>query len=186
MTFPRSEADLPHPQMTIPSAQELGKAAVMRTGEAKPTFTVRYTEGLKVGYKWYDAEHKPVLFPFGYGLSYTTYQYSDLKVDSFAPSVISFKLTNAGSRPGDEIAEIYAALPPSAGEPPKRLVGWSKVHLEAGESKNVSVTIPAKYLSIYNEAQTKWELVPGSYTFMIGGSSQELPLHQTVSLQVIQ
>ncbi|MEO8727719.1 MAG: glycoside hydrolase family 3 C-terminal domain-containing protein [Acidobacteriaceae bacterium] len=183
MTFPRSEADLPHPQMTIPSAQELGKAAVMRTGEAKPTFTVRYTEGLKVGYKWYDAEHKPVLFPFGYGLSYTTYQYSDLKVDSFAPSVISFKLTNAGSRPGDEIAEIYAALPPSAGEPPKRLVGWSKVHLEAGESKNVSVTSPAKYLSIYNEAQTKWELVPGSYTFMVGGSSQDLPLHQAVTFQ---
>src|SRR6202163_1677746 len=71
MTFPRSEADLPHPREVIPSPSMLGKEAVMATGEAKPTFEVHYDEGLKVGYKWYDAEKKPVLFPFGFGLAYT-------------------------------------------------------------------------------------------------------------------
>ena len=75
MTFPRSEADLPHPQEVIPTPSQLGKAAVMASGEAKPTFEVHYDEGLKVGYKWYDAEKKAVLFPFGFGLAYTSYAY---------------------------------------------------------------------------------------------------------------
>jgi beta-glucosidase len=79
ITFPRSEADLPHPNLVIPPKEAQGHAAVMKSGEAKPTFAVTYDEGLKVGYKWYDAENKPVLFPFGFGLSYTTYAYSDFE-----------------------------------------------------------------------------------------------------------
>ncbi len=183
MTFPRSEADLPHPHLVTPPPGAQGREAVMRTGEAKPTFSVRYDEGLKVGYKWYDAENKPVLFPFGYGLSYTTFEYSDLKIQPGKQTVVTFSVRNTGARQGAEIAELYAALPASAGEPPKRLVGWSKVRLNAGESKDVSVTVPAKYLSIYDEAQNGWKVVPGSYTFMAGGSSQKLPLQQTVTLK---
>ncbi len=183
MTFPRSEADLPHPQLVTPPPGAQGREAVMRTGEAKPTFSVHYDEGLKVGYKWYDAEHKPVLFPFGYGLSYTTYGYSDLKVKPGKETVVRFMVKNTGSRAGAEITEVYAALPASAGEPPKRLVGWSKIHLNAGESKEVSVTVDPKYLSIYDESEDAWKLVPGSYTFMAGGSSQDLPLHEMVSIK---
>ena len=89
---------------------------------------MNYDEGLKVGYKWYDAENKPVLFPFGFGLSYTTYGYSGLKVKSGNQTTVSFTVKNTGSRAGEEIAEVYAGLPPGTGEPPKRLVGWSKVH----------------------------------------------------------
>jgi beta-glucosidase len=164
-----------------PGAQ--GLAAVMKTGEAKPTFSVNYDEGLKVGYKWYDSENKPVLFPFGYGLSYTTYSYSDLKVTPGKETTVSFMVKNTGSRAGAEIAEVYAGLPASAGEPPKRLVGWSKVHLKPSESREVSVTVDSKYLSIYDEAKDGWRLVPGSYTFMAGGSSKDLPLHEAVSLK---
>ena len=81
MTFPMSVADLPHPTVTQPPTPERMVASTVCALEmAKPTFDVHYDEGLKVGYKWYDAEKKPVLFPFGYGLSYTTYGYSDLKV----------------------------------------------------------------------------------------------------------
>ena len=111
MTFPRSVEDLPHPKLVVPPAGAHGREAVMRTGEAKATFSVNYDEGLKVGYKWYDAENKPVLFPFGYGLSYTTYAYSDLKVAPGNGASVSFDVKNTGSRAGAEIAEVYAALP---------------------------------------------------------------------------
>jgi beta-glucosidase len=183
MTFPKSEADLPHPKLIQPGPGQTGEAAVMKTGEAKATFTVQYDEGLKVGYKWYDAEKKAVLFPFGYGLSYTTFAYSGLKVTPGKETTVSFSVKNTGSRAGAEIAEVYAALPASADEPPKRLVGWSKVWLKAGESKEVSVSVDAKYLSIFDEAVDGWKLVPGGYTFMVGGSSQELPLTAKADLK---
>ena len=142
-----------------------------------PTFDVHYDEGLKVGYKWYDAEKKPVLFPFGYGLSYTSYAYSKLKVTPGNDTTVTVTVKNTGKRAGAEIAQVYAALPAEANEPPKRLVGWSKVSLNPGESKEVTITIPAKYLSIYDEASSSWKLVPGSYTFMAGGSSKDLATH---------
>ena len=175
MTFPRSEADLPHPNLVGPpkDAEHHGK----------PSFSVTYDEGLKVGYKWYDAEHKPVLFPFGFGLSYSTYTYSDLKVNPGKETVVTFNLKNTGSRAGDEIAQVYAALPASAGEPPKRLVGFSKIHLNSGESREVTIKIPAEYLSIYGENPDGWKLVPGSYTFMAGPSSQDLPLTSKVDIK---
>ena len=182
MTFPRSEADLPHRNLVLPSQEAQGRAAVMKSGEAKPTFAVTYDEGLKVGYKWYDAENKPVLFPFGFGLSYATYSYSGLKVNPGKETIVTFTVKNTGPRPGDEIAQVYAAFPASAGEPPKRLVGWSKVHLNPGESREVTVKVPAEYLSIYGENPDGWKLVPGGYTFMAGPSSRDLPLNSKVEL----
>ncbi|MGC1782813.1 MAG: glycoside hydrolase family 3 C-terminal domain-containing protein [Acidobacteriaceae bacterium] len=183
ITFPRSEADLPHPQLVGPPRGGPRSAAVSPTEEAKPTFSVDYSEGLKVGYKWYEAKHKKVLFPFGFGLSYTTYHYSDINLQKDNGATIRFTVTNAGQRAGDEIAEVYVALPPSANEPPKRLVGWSKVHLNPSESRQVSVTVPPLYLSIYDVQQHGWKLVPGDYTFMVGGSSANLPLVQKVAMQ---
>jgi beta-glucosidase len=181
MTFPRSVADLPHPHLVTPPPGATGKEAVQKTGEAKPTFSVHYDEGVKVGYKWYDAEHKPVLFPFGYGLSYTTYRYSGLKVADEGKSV-TFTVTNTGKRAGTEIAEVYASLPAAAEEPPKRLVGWTRVTLQPGEGREVSVDVDPKYLSIYDDPQG-WKLLPGQYTFLVGGSSQDLPLKQETTLR---
>ncbi len=183
ITFPRSERDLPHPTLIVPTAAQLGPDAVMKTGEAKPTFEVRYDEGLKVGYKWYDAEKKAVLFPFGYGLSYTSYGYSGLKLNLGRRIIAKFTLKNTGKREGMEIAEVYAALPPDSGEPPKRLVGWSKVSLRPGESREVSISIDPRYLSVYDEKTDTWKLVPGEYTFYAGGSSQYFPLHEKILLK---
>jgi beta-glucosidase len=183
MTFPRSEADLPHPQRVIPPPGALGEAAVMATGVAKPTFETHYDEGLKVGYKWYDAEKKPVLFPFGFGLSYTSYSYSNLKVRPGKETMVTFTVKNTGTRPGAEVAEVYAVLPDEAGEPPKRLVGWNKVKLQAGESKEVTVNVGAADLSIFDEALDSWKMVPGAYSFMVGGSSQDLPLVEKIRLK---
>ena len=181
MTFPRSDADLPHAQVLQPPAHSRTDAPPKHRTE--PSFSVNYDEGLKVGYKWFDAENKPVLFPFGFGLSYTTFGYSDLKIVSGDRTKVTFTVKNTGGRAGVEIAEVYAALPASAGEPPKRLVGWGRVQLAAGESKELSVTVDQRYLAIYDEASDGWKLAPGSYTIMVGGSSQELPLTQKVDLK---
>jgi beta-glucosidase len=180
ITFPVSEADLPHPQLAVPPPPD-SRAA--QPDVARPRFTLNYDEGLKVGYKWYDAERKPVLFPFGFGLSYTTYSYSSLKVTPGSATTVSFSVKNTGSRAGTEIAEVYVSLPASAGEPPNRLVGWSRVPLQSGESKQVTVTIDPKYLSIFDEAANGWRVEPGSYTFRVGASSRDLPLIASVALQ---
>lgn len=180
ITFPRNEADMPHAEIAGPPA---GSHEELGNGQAKPTFDVNYTDGLKVGYKWYDTEHKPVLFPFGFGLSYTTYQYSDLIVQPGNTVTVTFMVRNTGARAGAEIAEVYAALPSAADEPPKRLVGWSKVQLNPGESKRVSVAIPRLYLSIYDVQRHGWKLLPGQYEIMIGGSSATLPLAKTLSMK---
>ncbi len=183
ITFPRNEADLPHPHIVTSPPGAHGAAAVMRTGEAKPTFSVEYKEGLLVGYKWYDAEHKPVLFPFGFGLSYTSYSYSDLQIEQGSTTTVSFTVKNTGSRAGAEIAEVYAELPADAGEPPKRLVGWSKVQLNPGESRQVQVIVNPLYLSMYDVDQRKWRLQPGNYIFRVGGSSADLPLAKQVTIR---
>jgi len=187
ITFPKSEADLPHASIVKPPAESTTKhhefEAWKRIAAGLPAFQTTYDEGLKVGYKWYDAEHKPVLFPFGYGLSYTTYSYSDFKVSRDKTVRLSFKVTNTGNRAGAEIAEAYAALPESAGEPPKRLVGWSKVKLNAGESKEVVIEVDPEFLSIFNVERDAWQLVPGDYTFLVGGSSQSLPLKASLNLK---
>jgi len=182
MTFPLSERDLPHPDLVKPPGKGEDAGAAVKPEDAKATFSVHYDEGLKVGYKWYDAENKPVLFPFGYGLSYTTYEYSDLKVGAGKEPTVNFTVKNTGRRAGAEIAEVYVALPAAAGEPPKRLAGWSKVQLNPGESQQISLQINPRELSIYDDSTNAWKQLPGAYTFMVGGSSKDLPLHQEVQL----
>jgi len=189
-TFPKSEADLPHPTITQPPPASShffdGGGSPEDWARGLPPFPVAYDEGVKVGYKWYDAEKKPVLFPFGYGLSYTTYHYSGLTVtrDEASGKVkAAFTLANTGARAGAEIAEVYAALPASADEPPKRLLGWSKVTLKPGEKKSVEVEIDPKYLSIFDEGKDGWTLLPGDYTLMVGGSSDKLPLKAAINLK---
>jgi beta-glucosidase len=183
MTFPKSVADLPHPEIVKPPQRSTG-GDWKKIAAGLPAFQTTYDEGVKVGYKWYDAENKPVLFPFGYGLSYTTYSYSKLTVAPGKDDVrVSFTVTNTGERPGAEVAEVYASLPVAAGEPPKRLVGWSKIRLNAGESKEASLVIDPKYLSIFNVDKNAWQLLPGDYIILVGGSSQSLPLKESVSLK---
>lgn len=186
LTFPRSEADLPHPKVVQPPPESIPNDTQpevwKQIAAGLAPFQVTYDEGVKVGYKWYDAEKRAVLFPFGHGLSYTTYSYAGLKVTPGKNPKVSFTVKNTGKRDGAEVAQIYAALPTAAAEPPKRLVGFNKVWLKAGESKEVTVEVNPKYLSIFNVEQNGWQLLPGEYNFMVGGSSQSLPLKQSVTL----
>jgi beta-glucosidase len=191
ITFPKSDADLPHPTLVFPPPESqpsrpapgMDISAFMASmAKGLPPFQMTYDEKLEVGYKWYDAEKKPVLFPFGFGLSYTTYAYSALSVKGGETVTVSFTVRNTGKRAGTEIAQIYASLPDAAGEPPKRLIGWARVELAPGESKPVSISVDRDRLTIYDEASDSWKLVPGNYAVMVGGSSQDLPLHQQITL----
>jgi beta-glucosidase len=190
LTFPRSEADLPHPIHVGPPKADADHPVPRLAGVPGfvgifmglgPSFDVHYDEGLEVGYKWYDTEKKPVLFPFGFGLSYTTYAYSGLTVKPGESTTVSFTVKNTGKRAGSEIAQIYASLPDSAGEPPNRLVGFARVELMPGESKEVSVPIFRDRLTIFDEASESWKLIPGIYVIRVGRSSRDLPLQQAIS-----
>jgi beta-glucosidase len=171
ITFAKSEMDLPHPQI---QGMDLGKKAEAEH-QPIPSFDVNYDEGLKVGYKWFEAEKKQPLFPFGFGLSYTKYAYSNLKVDEKQRQV-SFSINNTGSRPGTEIAQVYAQLPSAAGEPFKRLVAWERIPLAPGESKTITLALTPLYLSIFDVQKNSWSLLPGEYKLLVGPSSADTPL----------
>ena len=180
ISFPKSEADLPH--LTIPAPPPSNQPA---SEELLPTpvfIDANYTEGLKVGYRWYDAENKDPLFPFGFGLSYTSFSYSQLKVASGKTVQVSFVVKNTGSRAGAEVSEVYLGLPASANEPPKRLVAWEKVQLDPGQSRTVTVSLEPKSMSVFNVEKDAWDLLPGDYLVFAGGSSRHTPLTATLHI----
>ncbi len=184
MTFPMSDADLPHPTIAPlpPEDKGAGSGATNDSHNTHAGYSVSYDEGLKVGYKWYDSEKKPVLFPFGFGLSYTSFSYSGLSVTPGEKPSVRFTVKNTGKRAGSEVAEVYAMLPAAANEPPKRLVGFDKVMLQPGESRELTVNVDPLYLSVYDDASGQMKVLPGNYTFAVGGSSQVLELKQRTTL----
>jgi len=182
ITFPRSESDLPHPVIPALSAQDEGQGAdPVNAGTHISAYAVHYDEGAEVGYKWYEAAHKQPLFAFGFGLSYTSYAYSGLTVDSEAKTA-RFTIKNVGKRAGTEIAEVYVRLPQGSDESFKRLVGWKRVTLSPGESQTVTVAIDPRVLQTFDEASDGWKLTPGDYGIFTGPSSDNTPL--TAHLQV--
>jgi beta-glucosidase len=102
-----------------------------------------------------------------------------LKTTPGKETQVTFTIKNTSSRAGIEIAQVYATLPASTNEPPKRLVAFEAVELKAGESKTVTLTVPALHLSIFNESRDNWQVVAGDYKFWVGGSSRSLPLSET-------
>ncbi len=189
ITFPLRDADMPQPTVAEPPPPRRENSAFAHLaalfgppGREPPPVQLYYNDGLLVGYKWYEAKHNAVLFPFGFGLSYTKFHYSGLRVKVRGGVSVNFTIQNTGSRAGAEVAEVYASPPPSAGEPPKRLIGWQRTQLNPGESKQVSLQIQPQYLSIFDVDKDAWRLVPGEYTIFVGGSSENLPLRQRVRL----
>jgi beta-glucosidase len=182
LTFPRSEADLPHPDRPLIPAESQAHAADAADNGAPTSnasvhsgYAVHYEEGSEVGYKWYEAQHRQPLFAFGFGLSYTTYAYSGLSVDS-ATKTVRFSVKNTGKRAGTEIAEVYASLPKGADEPYKRLAGWKRVTLAPGESQSIAIAIDDRVLQTFDEEKNVWNMTKGEYQVMVGGSSDDTPL----------
>jgi len=138
-----------------------------------------YSEGLLIGYRWYDAKKVTPLFEFGFGLAYTTFSMSGLKVNgSIATNdlVVSASVRNTGKIAGAEVAQLYLGFPASAGEPPRQLKGFEKIYLEAGETREVMIRVPRERLNIWNVAASNWEVVRGTYEIYLGTSSRNTPL----------
>ena len=182
LSFPISEADLPHPDAPrIPSRSQVRAGEVADDGapsanaSAHAGYAVHYDEGPEVGYKWYEAQNKKPLFPFGFGLSYTTFAYSGLSVDSTAKTA-RFTVQNTGKRTGTEIAQVYGRLPKGSDEPYKRLAGWKRIVLAPGESQSITIVIDDRVLQTFDEEKNIWNLTKGEYQVMVGGSSDDTPL----------
>jgi len=169
--------------------------------DGSPQLVTHYTENLALGYRWYEAQGVIPAFPFGHGLSYTTFAYSDLVLTPSNPApdqvmlTVDYTITNAGSVPGKEASQIYLTLPPESGEPSKRLVGFEKIELQPGESQQVSVAIdcsasnhpfsyfvPADEGNLQAWANGDWVTPSGEFTVHVGTSSAEIPLQASVDM----
>jgi beta-glucosidase len=140
--------------------------------------SVQYSEGLNVGYRWYDARNVTPMFPFGFGLSYTSFTFSDLHVGALSNGVASVTATvhNTGSRSGTEVAQLYVGNPASDGEPPHQLKGFQRITLAAGASGTVTFPVRARDLAHWDTAAHAWRTTAGSYQILVGNSSRNLPL----------
>lgn len=150
--------------------------------------TVRYSEGIEVGYRAYAATNVTPLFPFGFGLSYTTFSFDGLKV-THAPgsesATVSFRVTNTGKVAGAEVAQLYLAFPTIAegNEPPIQLKGFRKVMLNPGDSKNVELKLDAHSFSYWSVQSHAWKVAPGTFQVMVGDSSANTPLKDKITIR---
>ena len=162
---------------TIPLRYEDTPAARYFPGRKQ---NAEYREGLYVGYRYYETANKAVRYPFGYGLSYTTFAYSDLKVNA---DKVTFTITNTGSVAGAEIAQLYVAKPDATVfRPAKELKGFTKVFLKAGESKTVTIPLDDKTFRYWNVATDRWEVEGGSYQLLVGANVQDIRLTAEIAL----
>jgi beta-glucosidase len=175
ISFPRAEADLPRPHP--PESQ--ADPTKPESAPAHPP-VVNLSEGLAVGYRWYESRGKEPAYEFGFGLSYTTFAYSNLAVN---PDLsVTFDLANTGKQDGVEVAQLYLEFPPSAGEPSKRLAGWARVKLAPGERRRVSIAPDPYALAIWNAGDNAWQRPAGRYRVHVGASSRTLPLAQEIEV----
>jgi len=162
--------------VTFPASDKQGPARSREQFPGDGT-NVYYTEGTLVGYRWFDAKHQRPLFPFGYGLSYTTFQFSGLKaVRHGASYTVTARVKNTGTRAGSEVVQLYVGAPAAAHEPVRQLKGYTKVTLKPGQTTTVRLKLSRSALATWNNAKTGWTVVKGRYRVSVGDSSRNLPL----------
>ena len=166
ITFPRDEAQAPRP--AIPG---LGLAD-------RAPFDVDYPEGSNLGYRWFEAKALKPVFPFGYGLSFSSFRYSNLAVRGGHALSASFDVTNAGARAGMDVAQVYASPPAGV----RRLIGWTKVDLRPGETRHVTVSADARLLAAFDETTHDWRLAAGTYKVAVEASAEDLKLDASTNL----
>lgn len=192
VTFPRSASDLPaSTPLQWPGVDSLGHAVPVGRNNNAPT-KVEYSEGLGMGYRGFDLHGTAPLFPFGYGLSYTSFRLSHVVVaprasDGTHPVTVEVTVENTGRRRGAEVAQVYLTLPSSAGEPPKRLVAFRKVWLDPGRKARVRLVVDARAanhpLGTWDSRAQRWTTPDGSYVVRVGTSETDLPFADTLTVR---
>ena len=190
--FGRSAADLlfgdatPNGRlpMTFPANEHQGPGQTPATypGVLTPTTTTPtamnevFSEGLDIGYRFYQVTGQRPLFPFGYGLSYTRFAYSAVRLSRIhnGEQAATVTVTNVGRASGAEVPQLYLHYPHAAGEPPWSLKGFTKVYLQPGQNQTVSFPITVETLRSYSERSNRWQVTPGTYTAAVGSSSEDL------------
>ena len=172
VTFPAGESQLPHP--AIPGAD------LPTQGGTPPPFDLTYPEGSDVGYRWFARQKLTPLFPFGFGLSYSSFSYGDLKIAGGKNVTASFTVSNTGSRAGADVPQLY--LTSAAGTAKVRLLGWSKLTLKPGETRRVAVTADPRLLADFDEAAHRWRLRGGDYAVALGASAVDFRLRGSTSI----
>jgi len=161
-TFPQSESQLPRP---------------VRPGGAteQDVFTLNYSEGAAVGYKWFDKNNLQPLFPFGYGLSYTTFAFGAPTAAAHPDGSVGVDVPvrNSGPVRGMEVAQVYVSPVGGGWEAPKRLGGFQKVDLAPGQAKTVHIKIDPRLLAMFDQSTHQWRIAPGSYRLVVGDSSRD-------------
>jgi beta-glucosidase len=172
VSFPKSVADLPRPKL-----DGVGKA------EGELFDTDYNVEGAAVGYKWYDLKKIEPLFPFGYGLSYTKFAYSNLTATAAGDKVtVSFDVKNVGARAGKDVPQVYVAPKAGGWEAPKRLAGFKKVSLAPGATQRVTLTVDPRLLAVWDGKAHGWSIAAGQYDIALGASSRALSSTAQVTL----
>ncbi len=182
ITFPANATQLPaHTVRQYPGVPVHGSRNLV----------VHYSEGIFVGYRYYDRHQLKPQFPFGYGLSYTTFHFKNLIIQTpRSPDKadqhlrVTFTITNTGRRAGADVAQLYLGYPSSRAvpEPPEQLRSFTRLVLQPGESKQVSLSVPVRALRYWSAARKSWRPLPGTYRVMVGDSSANLPLQGTVTV----
>ena len=150
--------------------------------------SVEHRESIYIGYRYFDTAGKDVRYPFGYGLSYTNFEYSDIKLSASAINegedlVVSFKIKNVGERDGAEVAQVYVSAPESKiYKAQKELKGFAKVFLKAGEEKEVNITLDSRAYAYYNVNINDWHVESGAYKILVGASSRDIKLESEVNV----
>jgi beta-glucosidase len=172
VTFPASEAQLPRPKLD----------GDPKTPDA--LFSVDYSiEGAAVGYKWFDKKGLKPLFPFGHGLSYTSFAYSDLKTSTANGQLtVAFKVTNTGKRVGKDVPQVYVSPKAGGWEAPRRLAGFQKVDLAPGASQTVTLAVDPRLLATWDEKAHGWKVAAGDYEVQLGASSAAITARATAAV----
>jgi beta-glucosidase len=211
LTFPKQLSDLPaNTPAQYPGTNYL--TWELRTNESTGVVTshrvtnniAHYSEGIFVGYRHYDEQNIQPQFPFGYGLSYTTFSHRNLNLShrnkpphtlyfktpesDFSKPVldVDFDITNTGGRPGEDVAELYLGLPstPEIPQPPRQLKHFVKIPLGPGQTAHIRLELDGRSLACWDEDLGKWAILPGTYTVMVGSSSRDLPLQKTFEVRL--
>jgi beta-glucosidase len=163
VTFPKSLADVP----ANTTAQWPGTNS-----------SITYSEGLNVGYRWYDDKNITPMFPFGYGMSYTSFGYSGMSVSALSggTATVNATVTNTGSRAGTDVVQLYVGDPASTGEPVHQLRNFERVTLDPGQSQNVTFPVSTHDLAYWDTTNSVWTTAAGNYQILVGDSSRNLPL----------